>query len=408
MFPPILREKVQARWCALLEASAHYEVPFSCGSLDALQNRHGTNHVSLTDSAKQPCVKVAGLTLNTTGSTTTALHAREQAALGGVVQAPQQTCRKRIAWAERTRGPCGTAGAAFLLGPGGSTLSTEARRRRMLLEGKWLRTMMPCSGARPGAWHTWGHAATIATTRARRMGFASLWERSCTSVYSWVGQLARAQSGSPAAESYTSKLPLWWRTCQPRGAPRGWLHARTCWMGGTDDFVSAIKGPDWPSRIQGRRDRRAEANACIRAATSRWSPRAVHRRHPKRLGCDAPPSFQPSSPRALGGGSVSWGSPQSEGSACVCVCVCVAWGLRFRIVVSGGGVPHPALGRVCRCGKKTRPTARPTERPPTTKRRPNERPATSDRRVAAIWTTVGATGAGLCDAASLDSPPAGA
>lgn len=87
--------------------------------------------------------------------------------------------------------------------------------------------LTPChmvtSPGRP--WHEW--APSLARTRARRLGLASLWERCCKLVHSWAGRLASGHSSAPertrvtagpvAAEALSITSPLSWGRCgQPR------------------------------------------------------------------------------------------------------------------------------------------------------------------------------------------------
>lgn len=111
----------------------------------------------------------------------------------------------------------------------GWTLSTELKRRCMVLEGTWLRAMIPDGGARSGPWHDRPPLIRLGPERAtlasffvvvcyiKKKGFASLWERCGFAAHGWMRHLARALANNPAATCYRWKSPLRWRTCQPIG-----------------------------------------------------------------------------------------------------------------------------------------------------------------------------------------------
>lgn len=118
------------------EAAAESRVPFSSESLETLQHGDEACHISLAGGrpfANRTQVKVSGVTVDTKGSTLVASLAREKAA----------ACCKRIPLADRSERLYVTAGEAFLFGPGGWTLSTKLWRRCRVLEGNWLRAMVP-------------------------------------------------------------------------------------------------------------------------------------------------------------------------------------------------------------------------------------------------------------------------
>lgn len=82
------------------------------------------------------------------------------------------------------------------------------------------------------------------------------------------------------------------RWCEPCGffLKRGrcsrqsqdWRPNRTTWFRGAGDCGAAIKWPDWPKNAQDRRACRSGTKAFVQAAAARLSPRAVHKRLPKR------------------------------------------------------------------------------------------------------------------------------
>lgn len=91
--------------------------------------------------------------MDATGSALAASLRRDKATMGMWFTHHRHLCCKRIPLADRLQRLYATAGAAFFA-RGRGALSTELRRRCMVLEGTWLRAMLPYSGARSGAWHS--------------------------------------------------------------------------------------------------------------------------------------------------------------------------------------------------------------------------------------------------------------
>lgn len=83
-------------------------------------------------------------------------------------------CSRRILLADRLQRLHSTAGAAFLFGAGGWTLSTETCRLCNTLKGSCCVPWTPYKrgGGTEGHWHEWGLVATcVARSRARALGF---------------------------------------------------------------------------------------------------------------------------------------------------------------------------------------------------------------------------------------------
>lgn len=78
---------------------------------------------------------------------------------------PGESCRRHQALHEA------------MTGAGGWTQSNEVWKKCQTVEGRWLRSMIPCARTRSSPWHTWGPAATRvvrATARRHALGHPRL------------------------------------------------------------------------------------------------------------------------------------------------------------------------------------------------------------------------------------------
>lgn len=74
----------------------------------------------------------------------------------------------------------------------------------------------------------WQQTAGPAWKCARKLGFPSLWERSCKQVFGWADHLARIQPDREAASIMRWRVFKRWRTCQHLGAAGGDMATPLC------------------------------------------------------------------------------------------------------------------------------------------------------------------------------------
>lgn len=93
----------------------------------------------------------------------------------------------------------------------------------------------------------------------------------------WLGHMARATEGNPAAAILRWRCPHWWRMCQELDGPTGWRHARTKWSRGPEDSVTAVKDRHLPEAAQDRKAWDKGRNAFMTAATRncKWQRRRL-------------------------------------------------------------------------------------------------------------------------------------